>query len=390
MSSLLTSLTNFLENISQKKLIFLLLAISIVKTGIWYHPLLWHMLEIAKNPFENVFGNEAHKYFLYSSWLGPFIGYMLNFTSKSSFFILHLLFSIFFLISFILLIKDRVEKNNQRTSIILFFVFPVSMISLYWVGYDSLLLLLFTISVYFHKNLLVTLLCSIGIGLQHFEIGIVSTGLLLTCKIIEELSNKDKQKIDISYIFLLIYFFGLITGKIILYYIYVDENLVGGRFSWAYNALLHLVYNFYFNFYNIAWFSLGVGWLVIFKFFFDYKNQYPLIISLLLLLFTVMPLVDDHTRIYSASSFIIIIYYIICNNNFLKTINKNEQAIIFVIWVLFPYSWIWQGDPRASMFQYDLAYLINFFFDVFNNHVDSSTIWPFERIKLDLKKFEIF
>ena len=74
----------------------------------------------------------------------------------------------------------------------------------------------------------------------------------------------------------------------------------------------------------------------------------------------------------------------------LKTINKNEQAIIFVIWVLFPYSWIWQGDPRASMFQYDLAYVINFFFDIFNNHVDSSTIWPFERIKLDLKKFEIF
>ena len=104
MLSLLTSLTNFLENISQKKLIFLLLAISIVKTGIWYHPLLWHMLEIAKNPFENVFGNETHKYFLYSSWLGPFIGYMLNFTSKFSFFILHLLFSIFFLISFIFLI----------------------------------------------------------------------------------------------------------------------------------------------------------------------------------------------------------------------------------------------------------------------------------------------
>ena len=97
MSSLLVSLTNFLENISQKKLIFLLLAISIVKTGIWYHPLLWHMLEIAKNPFENVFGDEAHKYFLYSSWLGPFIGYMLNFTSKFSFFFSTLIiFNIFF------------------------------------------------------------------------------------------------------------------------------------------------------------------------------------------------------------------------------------------------------------------------------------------------------
>ena len=208
---------------------------------------------------------------------------------------------------------------------LIFFVLPVSMVSFYWVGYDSLILLLFTLSVYYHKNLLVNILCAIGVGLQHFEIGMVSTGLLLTCKILEKLFHNKEKDIEISYLFIFTYFIGLAIGKIILYNIYAEEDLVGGRFVWAYNALLYLIYNFFFNFYNIAWFTLGVGWLIILKFFFDYNNRYPLIISLFLLLFTIMPLVDDHTRIYSTSSFIMIIYYVICNNDFLKTVSKASQ-----------------------------------------------------------------
>tara|TARA_B110000971_G_scaffold159359_1_gene162845 strand:+ start:1346 stop:2488 length:1143 start_codon:yes stop_codon:yes gene_type:complete len=380
MNKFLNHLGDYLINLNTKKLIFLLLAISFFKTGIWYHPALWNMLEIAKSPFENVFNEEVNKYYLYSSWLSPYMAHLLNLTTKLSFFLLHLVLAIFFVISFIFLIKKTVLKKNQKTSLIVFFVFPVSMTSFYWVGYDSLLLLLFTISIYFYKNLFINIICSIGIGLQHFEIGVVSLGLLFACKVLEKLFNEHEKNIKISYIFIFVYFIGLILGKIILYKIYADENLIDGRFDWIYNALLHLVYNFYFNFYNIIWFSLGIGWLLILKYFFEKKNKYPLIISLLLLI-GIMPLVDDHTRVYSASSFMLLTYCIICNDNFLKTIEKKELSLIFLLWFIFPYSWVWQGDPRQSMFQYNIAYFINYFFDIFNSSVESSTIWPFERFK---------
>jgi hypothetical protein len=46
---------------------------------------------------------------------------------------------------------------------------------------------------------------------------------------------------------------------------------------------------------------------------------------------------------------------------------------------MFPYSWVWQGHLRESMFQYNLAYVLDYFFDIFNTSVKSSTIWPFGR-----------
>ena len=202
----------------------------------------------------------------------------------------------------------------------------------------------------------------------------------MICKILEETFNKGEKNIKISYLFVAIFFIGVFLGKLALFKIYAEQNLVDGRFDWIYNSLLHLIYNFYFNFYNIVWFSLGIGWILIFKYFFEEKNKYPLLVSLVLL-FGVMPLVDDHTRVYSACSFMLLIYYIICNNDFLKSIDKKEIAFFFVLWVIFPYSWVWQGDPRQSMFQYDLAYILNYFFDIFNTNIENSTIWPFERFK---------
>ena len=378
MNKFLNNLGNNLTNLSQKKLIFLLFAISLFKTGLWYHPALWNMLEIAKNPFENIFEGEVSKYYLYSSWLSPYFAYLLNLTNKISFFILHLVLALSFLTAFVFLIKKMVKFKYQKASLIIFFIFPVSMTSIYWIGYDSLILLLFTIAIYFNKNILVTIVCSLGIGLQHFEIGIVSISILLIYKILEKIFNSTEKNINISYFFISIFFVGVICGKIILYKIYADQNLVEGRFDWIYNALYHLIYNFYFNFYNIVWFSLGVGWFIILKYFLEKKNKYPLILSLFFL-FGIMPLVDDHTRVYSACSFMLLTYCIICNDNFLKTIKKQELALIFIIWVMFPYSWVWQGDPRQSMFQYNLAYVLNYFFDIFNTSIKSSTIWPFER-----------
>ena len=378
MSKFLNNLGNNLTNLSEKKLIFLLFAIALFKTGLWYYPGLWNMLEIAKNPFENVFGDEVGKYYLYSSWLSPYIAYLLNLTNKLSFFILHLLIALSFLIAFIFLIKKMVGKKYQKTSLIIFFIFPVSMTSIYWIGYDSLLLLLFTLAIYFNKNIFVNIVCSVGIGLQHFEIGIVSIGILLVYKILEKIFNSNEKNTNISFLFIVIFFLGVICGKIILYNIYAEAYLTEGRFNWIYNALHHLIYNFYFNLYTILWFSLGVGWFIILKYFLEKKNRYPLILSLLFL-FMIMPLVDDHTRVYSACSFMLITYCIICNDNFLKTIKKKELALIFIIWVMFPYSWVWQGHFRESMFQYNVAYVLDYFFDIFNTNVKSSTIWPFGR-----------
>ncbi len=370
----------YIFKLNIKNILILLLLISLFKNGAWYHPALWNMLEIAKNPFENVFGSNINKYYLYSSWLSPYLAYLLGIKSKLYFFIFHLFLAILYLILTINLIKKNVKTENLKKSLIIFFIFPVSMTSFYWVGYDSLILLLMTLSLYNNRNYLIILLCSVGIGLQHFEIGVVSIFIISIASILEKSFYKEVKKIKISFFFITIFIIGLLLGKIILYKIYSTEGFVDGRLNWISDALLHLFYNFYFNFYNIFWFALGAGWLIIIHYYFYQKKKWPFLISLFTLIF-VLPFVDDHSRVFSSCSFMLIMIYIICNNELLDTISINQLSLFFLIWVLLPYSWVWQGDLRSTMFLYDFAYLLDLIFGIFNNEIESSTIWPFERFK---------
>ncbi len=370
----------YIFKLNIRNTLILLFLISIFKNGIWYHPALWNMLEIAKNPFENVFDSNVNKYYLYSSWLSPYLAYLLGIKSKFYFFIFHLFISILYLFFSINLIKKNIKKKNFKKSLIIFLIFPVSMTSFYWVGYDSLILLLMTFCLYSKKNYLIILICSIGIGLQHFEIGIVSISVLSVALIFEKILYKDIKKLNISFIFIIVFILGLLIGKVSLYEIYSDESFVSGRVDWINDVLLHLFYNFYFNFYNIVWFALGAGWLIVLHYFFNQKKRWPFIISLFTLIF-VLPFVDDHSRVFSACSFMLIMLFILCNDEFLNTISLNHLSLFFLIWVLLPYSWVWQGDLRSTMFLYDFAYILDYTFGIFNNEVESSTIWPFERFK---------
>ena len=60
--------TNSILKLNTRNILIILFLISLFKNGIWYHPALWNMLEIAKNPFENVFGSSTEKYYLYRIW----------------------------------------------------------------------------------------------------------------------------------------------------------------------------------------------------------------------------------------------------------------------------------------------------------------------------------
>ena len=77
----------------------------------------------------------------------------------------------------------------------------------------------------------------------------------------------------------------------------------------------------------------------------------------------------------------LIMIYILCNDEFLDSVSIKHLSLFFLIWILMPYSWVWQGDLRSTMFLYDLAYILDNVFGIFNNKIESSTVWPFERFK---------
>jgi len=75
---------------------FILIYYYAFKTGLFYHPNLWYHLEVARNPYNNVFLDRPHLHYFYLSYFSSWLAYFIGATNKISFFLLHLFFSLFF------------------------------------------------------------------------------------------------------------------------------------------------------------------------------------------------------------------------------------------------------------------------------------------------------
>jgi hypothetical protein len=380
MEKKILKLEEYLVSLNIKKLLFLFFFVILIKVGFWYHPALWKLLTISINPFDETLLSNNYAHYLYYNFLGGYIANFLQLSTKLSFFLFHLFFSFLFNLLFIFLIFKNLDRRNAIYSLILFLILPVSTTSFFWVGYDAITLSIFMLSVIFRFNFIIVLICGIFLGLQHFELGFLSSFSLLVLNIYNKYySNKSFLTLRYS-IFL---FIGVLLGKILLEYYFLLINLpINSGRTWA--TLIDVkfyIYQNYFNFHNIVWFSLSVGWLVILKYIFsNQRNNFFIFIILCQLL--ILFIVDDQTRVYANLSFLIILSQILLNKEFLSEIKNYEFSVILIMWIIMPYGWVWQGVLRTSMFTYDFAYLLNYFFDFFNNEsIKSSVIWPFKILK---------
>lgn len=371
---------NYIINLDLKKLFFFLTLIIIFKIGVWYHPALWRLLEISINPFDNSAIIDPNAHYLYYNFLGGFVANFFGFNTKISFFLFHFFFSITFFFLYIYFVFQKLDKKLALLSIALFLVLPVSTTSFFWVGYDSITLTIMMLSIIFSLNLPLVLIFGVLLGLQHFELTFLAALSLLILNIYNKLSLKYSF-LSLNYsIFIAI---GILLGKFLLEYYFnqIGVNINSGRILYTFDYLKYFVFTAYFNFHNVIWFALSIGWLIIIKYFFSKDRNYFfifIILGQLLILF----IVDDQTRVYANLSFLIIFSQILINKSFLQNIKNYEIAVLIFLWLIFPYGWAWQGVLRASMFTYDFAYLLNYFFNLFNNEsINSSIIWPFKVIK---------
>ena len=358
------------------KLLLFLFLILIFKTGIFYHPNIWRHLEVAKSPFENYFENTPYLHYYYQNWFGNFIAGVLGAKTKALFFLFHIFFSFSFVLLFVKYLFKNLPERSARISVIIFFLLPVSGTVFYFVGYDSVTLFLIALSLYYHKNLLLLILVGMALGMQHFEMAFVAVLFPLFALIIDKLRG-NKQ--NFSILFPLILIIGAIVGKILLILIFDYNNieLQASRTDWYEESLPQILYTFFFRFYNIIWFSIGLGWIVLIKYCYTDSKKFTFLLSFFgLLLF--LPILPDTTRTFSVLSFLLLAIFLLTNEKFLNTISKKESSIIFLLWALIPYGWVWEGIARQSHFSYTVAFVMKQFVDWFNiSSIEASKIWPY-------------
>jgi hypothetical protein len=372
---LIEKLERFIYESPAWKLLLAVFVLCLVKTGIWHMPSQVTSLHIVRDPFVNPFGAYPEAHYLVWNWLGPFLAWLVGASSINKLFALHLAFSAAFTSLFVRAAFTHLPQEASRTAVILFAVLPVSTTAYFWVGTDSLTLLLMMVALAFPGVAVVTFLCGLLLGMQHFEQGIFAAAALLFPVFA---SRRQGYELAYSVKFSLLLFLGAVAGKLALAVLFrhygIEVN--SGRAYYLREHFQSLVSAFFVHLPYILWSVLGTGWLVALRFADWGWRAVPFFLGLAGLC-ALLPVVADQTRVMAVVSFPLVSAYWLLNRDFLGKLGRREVAFIFAIWVILPFSWVWEGVPRWSVFPYDVAYVLHQAFGWFAVPEDAM-LWPFK------------
>lgn len=353
-------------------LIGLALAVSFLKTGIWYMPNLEEWSAIALNPFRNPFA-DPNAHYLFWNWLSPFLAWRLGILDENSFLYFHLAFSILFTLTFLAFVWANFEDRDARTALVLFLALPVSATAYFWVGMDSVTLALMLLLFVVRRHLWLALIVGILLGMQHFEQGAVGFGAL-TCALLLSFVLKTKSKYSLRWAILSLV--GVVLGKLALIVVFNHYHIEVNSGRTYFLRKVYIMYGsfFYYHFQYIAWSVFGVGWIAVAKFAERGKAAVPFLVALAGLLL-LLPLVADETRVLAIVSFPLVAAYLLLDADFLRALNGRLVAWIFGLWVMIPWPWAWEGRPLVSIFPYNMAYILHWLFGWFHIHANDPK-WP--------------
>lgn len=345
---------DFLYKSPRWKLVFVVLGIMLLKTGIWAMPNLFVSQSIAQDPYTNPFRDPMYDYMCWS-WLAPYLAWVIGATGTNSFFLFHLFFSMSFTALFLSLIFKVLPDRESRTSLVIFAALPVSATAYYWVGMDSLTLFLMALALWTRKVPVLALLVGIGIGMQHFEQGFVGAGAILVALFLGRVFDEESEYPLKWAAFLLA---GVIVGKITLGCIFQNYGVQvnAGRAYYLLQTWPVFLTNFLTKPHVMLWSVLGLGWVAALKYAEKGRRSFVFFIPLAFLLL-LLPISDDETRVLANTSFMLVSVCWLLNGKFIAQISGQIASWILLLWVLVPWSWVWQGRSMWSAFPYDMIYL---------------------------------
>ena len=369
---LLDVIENFIYQSNRRRFVGFVLALSFFKAGVWYIPNLDSSWVISLNPVSNPFTDPLSDYLMWN-WLSPFLTWRLGIHSEQSFLYFHLLFSIAFTCIFIVRIWAQFQERDARTSLVIFAALPVSATAYFWIGMDSVTLLLMLLLLLVRRHAWIAMPIGVLLGMQHFEQGLVAFGALVLASLLS-LCLKTRSEYSISWATASLA--GVIFGKIVLLVIFSHYGIHvnTGRLYVLQSYSRQCLGEFYYRWQYILWSVCGVGWIAVAKYIEQGKATAPFVISLCGLTL-LLPLVQDQTRVLAIVSFPLLTTFLLLNLRFLESLHGRLTSAIFGLWVVIPYPWVWRGVPRVSISSYDIAYILHRLFGWF--HVPpNQPQWP--------------
>lgn len=347
----------------------------LLKIGVWPIPNLDMYQQMAQNPFVNPFGDPAAHY-LFWNWLGPFLAWGIGATGQAGFFLFHLLFALVFPLAVAGLAFSRLEDSMARRAILLFILLPVSATVWFWVGVDALTLCLMLLALAFPARRFITLLAGVALGMQHFEQGFCAAAALTLALWLSQ-RRGEADTLPCRLPFALLFLGSIVLGKLALLLLFHWHGITvsAGRLYWLRTHLPELLSLFWMHSQAILWSVLGLGWLLLLGSPDRGGVSRPFLLGLCSLML-LLPLTWDQTRVVAITSFPLIYVYWLANPVFLVRWTTYEFAGLVLLWGLLPWSWVWGGESKWSVFPHDLAVLLKSL-GFITLQVEGLPLWPF-------------
>ena len=371
-----------------------LLVTAFLKSGVWYFPNLSTYQVMAKSPFSDLLAqSDPGSAYMYGNWLDAFLAFALGWSDDFwLYFLLHLLLYLAF-VSFVgATLLRTLPLQLAKLSLIIFFILPISNSSLFWVGIDSLTLILATGLFAARRSPKIVLSLAVLLGLQSFEqafVGLLalSVGVLLTIFF----SNKrqlGRSNIHISrhlsvlqqilYSPISIALIGVSLGKVLLILIQLrfGMNAGGDKGFEVTSNLASLIAEDFYSFQLITWAFLGMGWFVLLRYLALKRNSCALAIPLVLLYLVALS-VSDQTRVPAVITFPLIGVMWLSDSDFLEGLGETFIGWLLIAWVVFPYIFVWAGRPQESALPANILHFVNVVIGPLFGFSLDDVRWPF-------------
>lgn len=330
--------------------VILLFAAIVYKGGIWYMPNIFNQYLVSANLMHKPLSGSDPDY-LYENYLEPLLFHLVGGEGLGAYLLFTLLTTLLFIALFgVWLYRYYADEEEKRLFIILVpTLFPVFSYSLYWVGMDGMTLMLLFLSTINYRNAF-GIFFAVLLGMQHASQGVAAFALLLGSIAIggrdfEELKSVGRILLAVvaGKILLAIWLhlngIDIVMDRARIMRDYLDAHI--GYWRESYVAILYSIF--------------ALAWPMILLY---YRKLYPLIAASAVAFLFVMSVADE-SRVAALILFPSTIYWIFMNRSLLLGIPRLFILSLFVLNLLLPMLFVWEGQSYTSVLERDLPALVD-------------------------------
>ena len=330
--------------------------IALAKTGLWFFPNTWLVVDIAVDPFRNPFPPEYLGHDAMWTWLVAFVAHVLHATTVPAYVLLNAAFALIFVAVIVWSMFARLPERLARTGTIVFAMLPASWLGIYGIGPDGLTLLLIAVALVGAARWWLVVIAGVLLGMQHAELALVGAFTVILSDLAARRWGGSRSTIDWRFGVRLAA--SVVVGRLLLMGIFAITGIgmPGNRLDWieAYGGVLAV--RAYFGWPWLLWSVLGIAWLVAALHLRQGKASLSLFLPLgALVLLT--PMVYDQTRVLAIAVLPLAYRCWLSDRGFLRSIGPRNTVWLAVVWAVVPVIFVLGAEPFGSVLPYSLALL---------------------------------